>query len=277
MQSAFERYPALQKAVMGDDAGKKGKKSKVKLAIFAPQLQKFASNIGPNLGSQLLATALAALGGVFTFIIALLLVAFILISPRPLVAGFLSAVPERHREAAGRSVARISSQMLAWVRATLINGLITGVSTGILLYFLGVQPAFIFGILSCLGEFVPNLGPIAASIPALFVAAGMGTNKLLLTGVAYFFVQQLESNVLVPFIMGGQMELHPVTIVFFALAMGSLFGITGAILAVPTAAVIKVLFDEFYLKPNRVPVEEINKRTQSVILDREWPEKSTLS
>ena len=98
----------------------------------------------------------------------------------------------------------------------------------------------------------------------------MGGQTFLLAGAAILFVQQVESNLLVPFIMGRQLELHPFSIIFFALAFGSLFGFAGAILAVPAAAVVKVLFDEFYLQPNRVPEPEISGRSEILVREREW-------
>ena len=205
--------------------------------------------------------------------IALLLLIFTLSSPQPLVGGFLAAVPERHREAAGRSLARVQEQMTAWAKATLINGVITGVSTGLLLHFIGVQPALVFGVLAFFGEFVPNIGPLITSIPALFVALGMGTDKFLLALGAILFVQQVESNLLVPFIMGRSMQLHPVTIVFFALAMGALLGVAGAILAVPAAAITKILWDEFYLQPQRrrsFGLDNIEERANDLVAGRGW-------
>jgi predicted PurR-regulated permease PerM len=78
-------------------------------------------------------------------------------------------------------------------------------------------------------------------------------------------VQQVESNVLVPFIMGKSMELHPVVIVFFALAMGALFGVVGAVLAVPTAALVRILLDEFYLRPRRPELIGVQDEAHSIV------------
>ncbi len=137
-----------------------------------------------------------------------------------------------------------------------------------------MQPALLFGTLAFFGEFVPNMGPVVMAAPALFVALGTGSTTFLAALAVILFVQQIESNVLVPYIMGRQMELHPVTIVFFALSMGSLFGVAGAMLAVPIAATVKILFDEFYLLPQRVPVEEIENRSGILIAERAWPDSS---
>ena len=204
----------------------------------------------------------------FFFLIGMLLTVFILMNPQPLIAGVLSAVPARHREASRRSIARIMLQMAVWMRATLIMGLITGVSTGVLLHLIGVRPALLFGSLAFFGELVPNIGPVTMALPALFVAAGEGPSTFLYALAAILFVQQVESNILVPYVMGSQMQLHPLSIIFFALAMGLMFNVAGAILAVPTAATIKILYDEFYLRPRQVPVVQIEKQAAELVAER---------
>lgn len=73
--------------------------------------------------------------------------------------------------------------------------------------------------------------------------------------------------------MGKQMNLHPVTILFFTLAMGSLFGLAGAILVVPTAALIKVVISEFYLRPQEIDEEELARKSQQIIEGRLDSEK----
>ena len=270
LQVVIDRFPQLQ-SILPDQVENADNLKEVGKA-FSPQFEQWLSEHQGELTGFAVSTLRATAGGFITFLLALLLTTFILLNPAPLVSGFLCAVPARYRDAAGRSLGRIQEQMLGWIRATLINGVITGVSTGLLLYFIGVKPALVFGTLAFFGEFIPNIGPFIAAAPALFVAAGMGGQTFLLTGAAILFVQQVESNLLVPFIMGKQLELHPFSIVFFALAFGSLFGLAGAILAVPAAAVVKVLFDEFYLQPNRVPESEIGERSQTLVREREWRE-----
>ena len=251
LEDLIQHYPALEGVI--------------------PETDKIISEMGkyaqPAAG-WLLMNTFGLVGKLFLFIIGILLTVFILLNPTPIVAGVLGAVPDRHREATRRSIARIMQQMAAWAKATLLMGLITGVSTGLLLHLVGVQPALLFGTLAFFGELVPNIGPVVAAIPAMFVAAGEGPTTLMWALVAIMFVQQVESNVLVPYIMGTQMELHPLSIVFFALGMGSLFGIAGAILAVPTAAIVKILYDEFYTRPNAVPEEEIEEQAVELVSGR---------
>ncbi len=242
-----KHYPALDKMIPETDA------------VLA-QLEQY---VRPAAGWLFLNT-IGLVGKLFIFIIGILLTVFIVSNPAPLVAGVLGATPARHREAMWRTMIRVRGQMAAWAKATIIMGAITGISTGVLLHFVGVQPALLFGALAAFGELVPNIGPVIAATPALFVAAGEGPTTFFYAVAAILFVQQIESNVLVPFIMGSQMELHPLSIIFFALAMGSLFGIAGAILAVPTAATIKIIYDEFYLRPNHVPTKKLQEQSETL-------------
>jgi predicted PurR-regulated permease PerM len=131
----------------------------------------------------------------------------------------------------------------------------------------GVQPALVFGICAFFGEFVPNVGPLVAAIPAIFVAISMGPTKAAMALGVIIFVQAIASNALNPIIMGREMKLHPVSITFFALAMGKLFGVAGAILAVPTAAVSKILIDEFYLRPRGVNEGTVEEQARGIVMN----------
>jgi len=213
----------------------------------------------------LLRSTLGVFGSLFGAVFGLMLAIFALSDPLPIVGAYLKLFPERHREAARRVLAQMMQQVSAWARGVFINGAAVGISTGVLLSLVHVQPALVFGVLAFLGEFVPMIGSVIAAIPALFVAASLGPTTLALAILVILFVQQVESNLLIPFVMGKQMNLHPVTILFFTLAMGSLFGLAGAILVVPAAALVKVLISEFYLRPQRIDEVEIVQQSRRII------------
>ncbi len=206
-------------------------------------------------------------GAVFVAVLGFLLLMFTLANPQALVGGLLSVTPANHREATRRSLARVFMQMTGWARATVMNGTITGVLTGVGLTLVGVQPALVFGICAFFGEFVPNVGPLVAAAPAIFVALSLGPEKAAAALGVIIFVQAIASNAINPLIMGREMKLHPVSITFFALAMGKLFGVAGAILAVPAAATSKILIEEFYLRPHGVSEAVVEEQARGIVMN----------
>jgi putative permease len=248
IQGWIKTYPTLQQA-LPSHAG--------------DMLDMVTGQVG-GVANFLLRSTLNLANGILVVLLCFLVVIFTLIEPDPITAAYLELVPPRYREPAFRSLARMMHQVSAWARGVLINGIATGASTGILLALVGVQPAFVFGVLAFLGEFVPIVGPVIVAIPALFVAASMGFGKFVLALLSVLFVQQVETNLLIPFIMGKQMKLHAVTIIFFTFAMSSLFGFLGLILVVPTAAMIKILISEFYLRPRGIRPESVIRQAREL-------------
>ena len=254
-----QRYPSFQDAL--------------------PQADQIASAVGNQAGTManvLLRSTIGVVGGVFVFVFAVLLLIFVLSNPRPLVVGYLALAPERHREKARRTLIRMTEQMTAWARGVAINGVITGFSTGALLWLVGVQPAFVFGVLAFFGEFLPNIGPVLVAFPVLFVALGISVVKFWLALAAILFVQQIEVNFLVPFILGKQMRLNPVLILFFTVAMGWLFGLAGAILALPAAALTKIVIEEFYLRPRGIDYAPLEREADRIVRSESAGDKLAL-
>jgi len=236
-----------------------------------PQTDEIAGKIGAavgTVGNVVLKSTLGLVGGVLSFILALLLLVFVLVNPQPLVSGYLALVPDRYRDKAYRTLARLMRQMHAWARGVAINGCITGFSIGLGLWLIGIQPALMFGVFAFLGEFLPNIGAFLVSIPILFVALSLGPTKFWLSVGLIILVYQIELNLLVPVVLGKEMRLHPVNILFFTLAMASLFGLLGAILAVPAAALVQIIIDEFYLRPRHLNYAEINREAVALVSGR---------
>jgi predicted PurR-regulated permease PerM len=251
MDSLAQNYPAVRKAL--------------------PQTDEIASKVGAaagTVGNLLLRSTIGVVGGVLSVALALLLLIFVLVNPQPLVASYLALSPDRYREQAHRTLARLMRQMIMWARGVAINGAITGVSISTLLWLVGVQPAVMFGVFAFLGEFLPNIGAFLVSIPILFVALSLGPTKFWLALGVILLVYQVELNFLVPFVLGKEMRLHPVNILFFTLAMATLFGVLGAILAVPAAALVQILVDEFYLKPRHLNHVVIEREADALVVGK---------
>ena len=233
-----------------------------------PRTDEMAGKVGAaagTVGNILLRSTIGLVGGVASFVFAILLLVFVLANPRPLVTAYLALTPDRYRDQAHRTLARLMRQMIAWARGVAINGVITGMSIGVLLWLIGVQPALIFGVFAFLGEFLPNIGAFLVSIPILLVALSLGATKFWLALGVIVLVYQVELNVLVPGVLGKEMRLHPVNILFFTLATATLFGVLGVFLAVPAAALVQIVIDEFYLQPRKVDYAALDKEAAALV------------
>jgi predicted PurR-regulated permease PerM len=248
IESVTRNYPAVREAL--------------------PKTDEIASKAGAaagTVGNILLRSTLGLVGGAASFVFAVLLLVFVLANPRPLVAGYLALAPDRYREQAHHTLARLMRQMTAWARGVAINGVITGLSIGVLLWLIGVQPALIFGVFAFLGEFLPNIGAFLVAIPILLVALSLGATKFWLALGVIVLVYQVELNVLVPGVLGKEMRLHPVNILFFTLATAAMFGLLGVFLAVPAAALVQIVIDEFYLQPRKPDYAALDKEAAALV------------
>jgi len=233
-----------------------------------PRTDEIAGKVGGaagTVGNILLRSTLGLVGGVASFVFVVLLLVFVLSNPRPLVAAYLALAPDPYRAQAHRTLARLMRQMTAWARGVAINGVITGLSIGVLLWLIGVQPALIFGVFAFLGEFLPNIGAFLVAIPILLVALSLGAAKFWLALGVIVLVYQVELNVLVPGVLGKEMRLHPVNILFFTLATATMFGLLGVFLAVPAAALVQIVIDEFYLQPRKPNYAALDREAAALV------------
>ena len=191
------------------------------------------------------------LGGVFGFLTILIVTFYFLVEAEP--AARRDAAP-LSAEKAGPRVAAASREIVgkvsAWLGGQLMLGAIIGITSAIGLWLLGIPFFYVLALISGVGEMIPIVGPILAAIPAVAVAATVSFKKVLLVIVFFIVQQQFENHVLVPKVMERQVGVSAVTVIVALLIGGNLFGIVGAILAVPTAAILQVVFAEISKQPS---------------------------
>lgn len=203
-----------------------------------------APGTGSDAAGTIVNTIFGLAGGIFGVFTILILTFYLLIETDALFANFLRVFPAGNR-ARIRDVSRtITTKISAWLVGQLVLALTIGVSSAIGLGLLGVPYFYVLALISAIGEVIPVVGPILAAIPALLVALTVSPSLTL--GVLIFFIvqQQIENHVLVPKVMERQVGVTASTVIMALLIGGSLLGIVGALLAVPTAAIIQVLFQE---------------------------------
>lgn len=197
--------------------------------------------------TMVLTTVWGFVGGIFGFVTILLLTFYLLVESQSIFNVFVRLFPRRRRKQMSELSGLVGAKVSAWLGGQMLLGLIIGFTSAIGLAMMGVPYFFMLAVIAGIGEMIPMVGPLLAAVPAILVALTVSPGLAL--GVAVFFLVQqlLENNVLVPKVMGTQVGLSAVTVIA-SLAIGSeLLGIAGALLAVPTAAIVQVLFEELYL------------------------------
>lgn len=144
-----------------------------------------------------------------------------------------------------KDVNKVISQ---FIKGRLIVAIFVGITTTISLIILKVDFALIIGMLAGLFDIIPYFGPIIGIVPALFFALLKSPIKALWVIIIFTIIQQVESNIITPKIVGESVGIHPVTVIISLIVGGGLFGILGMILAVPTVGVVKVIY--YYLIEN---------------------------
>jgi len=109
---------------------------------------------------------------------------------------------------------------------------------------LGVPYFYVVALIAAVGETIPIVGPIVAGVTAVAVALTVSSKLAAVAGAYFLVLHQLEANVLVPKIMENRVGVSPVIVIVALLIGGELWGLVGAILAVPTAAIITAIVSE---------------------------------
>lgn len=193
------------------------------------------------------------------FHVALILVlgpilAFYLLVDLPKIRRGLEAfVPARRRPEVEAVMRDLGRALGGFFRGQLLVALFVGLASSLALYIVGLPYWAVVGMIAGLFNLIPWVGPFIGAIPALFIAftthtAGEGLLRLrpgwpmaLGAGIALITVQQMDNHIISPNVVARTVKLHPVTVMLGLLAGGTLLGLWGMLLAVPTIAAVKIL------------------------------------
>jgi predicted PurR-regulated permease PerM len=238
--------------------------------VIGPWVIDLSTVINPLLGSvgsavqPLLAQTgalLASIAGATASVVGLVLVVmlfgyYLLLDFGGLDEYVMHFVPRAYQSDVQRLMKGTQQVWRAFIRGQLILGAVVGVLTGIALAAVGLRFALVLGLIAGVLELVPTFGPIVAGVLAILVALFQGTNSLGLTPLAFalvvigvsFLIQQIENNLLVPRIIGGSLNLHPMVVLLGAIVGGTMAGILGVLLAAPVIATGRLWLGYFYRK-----------------------------
>jgi predicted PurR-regulated permease PerM len=184
------------------------------------------------------------IGGIVGFLTILILTFYLLVDAGNIRQTFLRVFPKPQRQRVDVMTRAITVKVSAWLGGQLLLGGVIGVTSAVGLWLLGVPFFYVLAVIAGIGELIPVVGPILSAIPAILVAATVSYQKALAVLIFFVVQQQFENHVLVPKVMERQVGVSAVMVIIALLIGGNLLGIMGALLAVPTAAIVQVLFTE---------------------------------
>jgi predicted PurR-regulated permease PerM len=198
----------------------------------------------------------------------------------------LNTIPETVRDQSLELFHAVEGSLIKYLRGQLFLCAIMGVLGWAIMFFTVGEYALAVGAWVAATELIPVLGAFLGAIPAvaiaLFVPQGGFFEALLVAGL-FLIAQQIEGNLLVPRIQGGSVGVHPLVVLFATLAGTALYGILGAIFAVPVVAIVAAtirylrgtLLYERWDKPPVRAAEEERERQGAAIRNRTSPPSGT--
>lgn len=227
----LKKYPELNKELQGDG---------LSLSSVVPSLGKTVIGLGTF--------SFSVLGGIFLFIVFVSMIVFFVGNPRPMIELYLSVFEPEKRSKAEKALQHTSVMLGGWMKSNLIGGMVQAVLVFIVLSLLNVPGALVWAALAFFSELIPKIGFYIMAIPPTLVALSVSPATAFWCLIFFLLMNELVSDFLMPKLRSATMNIHPVSLLFLLLAMAAAFGLMGALLATPMAAIIKAYYEEFYLE-----------------------------
>lgn len=189
-----------------------------------------------------------ALASVSLYILSPVIALYLLADWKGLGEKFFRIVPQRWRMEWRRLWQDINHVIRLFARGNLVVAIIVGILVGVGVKLVGMEYALLIGLICGIFDLIPYFGPVIGAVPSVLLALTKSPAMAFKVAVVILIVQQLEGNVISPKLMGDSVGLHPLWIVFAILAGGEIAGFWGMFLAVPIAAMVRVVFNHIYFR-----------------------------
>lgn len=200
--------------------------------------------LGDNMSSWI--STIANLG---TVIVLIPFVAFFLLKDEDLFyKNIVVLIPEKHKKTATKILKDMDDALSTYITGQLTVALVLGILTYIGYLIIGLPNALILSIFSMVTSIIPFLGPFIGILPAIFIGLTIDFSMIIKILIVLTLVQQLEGNIVSPYVMGNRLHIHPLTVIFLVIIAISLYGFVGAFIAIPTYGVLRVIARHFLEK-----------------------------
>lgn len=204
------------------------------------------------------------LGGVFTLVLAFLLSGYLLSGSQNLIKGLVSLFPKPWDERLEAQVSPVSQRMGGYIQGRLLVSFILAIAVTIGLRIIGISEfALGLGVIAGFTNLIPFFGPVLGAIPALIVAIALGGWTFLWVLLLFVIIQNLETYVLDPLLVGSSVKVTPLYQLLAVLGGAQVLGIIGALIVPPWVAGASLLLENLYLKPKLQAEQQTTVLTSS--------------
>lgn len=194
---------------------------------------------------QILQVTSDIFGAVISLILIFILSYYMVVEEEALRKSMLWITPREYKKYVQDLIPKVRLKVGAWLRGQLLVMFVVFLVTYIFLLIAQVPYALVLALIAGLFEVVPFIGPITASVPAIFIGFSISPLMALIILGFYFALQQFEGDILTPKVMQKVGGLNPIVSIFAIIIGFELFGIVGALLAIPVTMVSSVIIGEF--------------------------------
>lgn len=223
-------------------------------------IQQFINGLSTSLGS--------IVGGIASTAMLVVTVPFILFymlkDGHRLVPNVQRFFPENRRTQIVELLAEMNKTLSNYISGQAIECIFVATGTFIGYLLIGLDYAFLFGMLAGVTNLIPYLGPYLGLLPAVAVSIFHSPIQALLCCVVVLVVQQIDGNIIYPNVIGKSLQIHPLTIILILLVAGNIAGLLGIFLGVPFYAICRTIV--IFLA--RIVRDDKSKQKQSLLTDK---------
>lgn len=218
--------------------------------FIANNLSKIYSKQKANAANLIVSSAKNVMSFMFSLVLTPIFTFYFLKDKDDIREKLKKMIPKQKNDRLMTLFSKIHQDMTKYVIGKIKMAIFVGFATFIMLLALGVEFSFVIGIITCVADIVPYVGPLMGLVPAFVFAFIDSPIKALWIFVLYLFIQWIENNIVGPKILSEETGFHPIVVLFLLIVGGSLFGFLGMILSVPIALVIKTVYNEYVINKN---------------------------
>ncbi len=209
----------------------------------------------PNMALGAFSSITGVVLSLFSLVVIFVLAFYIVVQGDEIKRFVKKIWPDKYHSLVDGAATRVQKKLGGWVRAQFVLSLTVAVLVYLIMLILGMPYALVLAVLAGLLEVVPYAGPIIAGVPAVLLALSISPLKALFVVIGYILIQQIEGNLLIPKINQKFVGVNPVVSILAMLLGARLAGFLGVLIAIPLAATITMLLEE-YLQNRRLTRQE---------------------